>query len=628
MPNTLLVDCVRALLEQQRSRPAQVVAPVVTLPVRSRRKWPLVAAGVALAVGASLAFWARRNPPPPAPVTNAAPAGEKSIAVLPFTNMSDDKENAYFADGVHEDVLTNLANISVLKVISRTSVMQYRDTKKTLRQIGTELGVAYILEGSVRHSGNRIRVTGQLINARTDEHVWAKAYDRELTDVFAVQEELSREITIVLQTVLSPQDNARLEHRPTQNVAAYQLYQRALALIYRGVARASVDQALPLLEQAVALDPNYAKAWAAISVVEGLAYGLEDKSPSRLSKMREAQAQAEKADPNDYDVLTTGANLAGMVGDRALADRYHQRIIELFPNRVEAFLTLALMAARELRWAEALAAFAQGRLRDPFNVDLLASYESVLLSLRHFAEAEEIERILIRLNPEDSDAFLRLATTAFFRSGSTQELKGLLARLPPEDRDKQDPFVRYTRFEVMVMLGDADGLIRIWRQSEGDFRFRDYSEREGRMLVAAAYLAKKDPVSARPLLEKNRDSAQAALLGNPADPTLLNDLGVALGMLGEPAAGRAKLAQARAILNSLPANRKLAARFYSAVDRAWVGEKAEAVAALADMLRSTTMAGLQMNVYEIRSSLLMVPLRGDPAFEAMLNDPANNAPLF
>ncbi|MSU49250.1 MAG: hypothetical protein EXS37_09230 [Opitutus sp.] len=187
----------------------------------------IVAVAVAV-LAAGVWWWTQRGSPGPNPAPRLA-AEQRSIAVLPFTNFSDDKENAFFADGMHEDILTSLANFSDLKVIARTSVNQYRETKKPIRQIGAELGVAYVLEGSVRRAGTKIRVTGQLIDARTEGHMWAQHYDREfeLKDVFGIQSELSTEIVRALQVVLSPQEKARLGQVPTQNSAAYDSICRA-----------------------------------------------------------------------------------------------------------------------------------------------------------------------------------------------------------------------------------------------------------------------------------------------------------------------------------------------------------------------------------------------------------------
>src|SRR5205823_14692038 len=185
---------------------------------------------------------------------------DKSIAVLPFENLSDDKQNAYFADGVQDEILTDLAKVADLKVISRTSVMQYKNSvQRNLREIGKALGVAHILEGTVKRAGDRIRVSCQLIDARTDMHIWAERYDRELADVFAMENDLSEQIVAQLKSKLSPKEKAAIEQKPTADMAAYDLYVRAKILIDSAVfsspANENLTEAVRLLEEAVAHDP-------------------------------------------------------------------------------------------------------------------------------------------------------------------------------------------------------------------------------------------------------------------------------------------------------------------------------------------------------------------------------------
>src|SRR5881397_687090 len=202
---------------------------------------------------------------------------DKSIAVLPFENLSDDKENAYFGDGIQDDLLTNLAKIRDLKVISRTSVMSYRGKASNLREIGKALGVGTILEGSVRRIGNRVRVNVQLINAENDEHIWAEDYDRELTDVFAIQTDLAQKIASELQAKLSPNEKARLDRRPTRNPEAYLLFVQAHDYAsQREMFHDTSLKAEPLFEQAIKLDPNFALAFAGLSIVESWLYHTSD----------------------------------------------------------------------------------------------------------------------------------------------------------------------------------------------------------------------------------------------------------------------------------------------------------------------------------------------------------------
>src|SRR6188472_4349672 len=213
---------------------------------------------------------------------------EKSIAVLPFQNLSDEKENAYFADGIQDDILTNLSKIGDLKVISRMSVMSYRgDGVRNAREIGKALGVATLLEGSVRRIGNRVRVSVQLINADDDEHVWAEDYDRDLTDVFAIQTDLAGRIASALQAKLSPNEKARLDRRPTQNPDAYLLFVQAHDYAsQKEMFNDSSLKAEPLFEQVIKLDPNFALAFAGLSMVESWLYHTSDPLPVRREKAR------------------------------------------------------------------------------------------------------------------------------------------------------------------------------------------------------------------------------------------------------------------------------------------------------------------------------------------------------
>src|SRR5215471_11322550 len=224
---------------------------------------------------------------------------DKSIAVLPFQNLSDEKENAYFADGMQDDILTNLSKIGDLKVISRMSVMSYREGSRNARQIGKALGVATLLEGSVRRIGNRVRVNVQLINADNDEHIWAEDYDRDLTDVFAIQTDLAQKITSALQAKLSPNEKARLDRQPTQSSDAYWLFIQAHD--YANRSEHFVDDSLKaeqLFEQAIKLDPKFAAAFAGLSMVESSIYHGFEPTPARREKARLNADESLRLQPN------------------------------------------------------------------------------------------------------------------------------------------------------------------------------------------------------------------------------------------------------------------------------------------------------------------------------------------
>ena len=252
------------------------------------RRGLITAISIAVVAVAGTWLWSRRDAPP-APFAGkvaSAMADSQSIAVLPFTNMSDNKENAYFADGVHEELLTQLARLAELKVVSRTSVMDYRDSKKNMRQIGAELGARTLVEGSVRRAGNSVRVTAQLIDAATDKHLWAASYDRELKDIFSIQSELAHEIVAALKLNLSPQQMALLGRKPTDNLAAYDLFLRVQQMLNNdtGTFRigANTMQRIELLSRAVELDPRFALAWAFLGRDLAADYRWNGRSPARL----------------------------------------------------------------------------------------------------------------------------------------------------------------------------------------------------------------------------------------------------------------------------------------------------------------------------------------------------------
>src|SRR5438874_1962727 len=267
----------------------------------------------------------------------AAHKVDKSIAVLPFENLSDEKENAYFADGVQDDVLTNLSKISDLRVISRTSVMQYRGRPTNLREIGKALGVSNILEGSVRRSGNRVRVNVQLIDANTDEHVWANDYDRDVTDVFAIQSDLAREIANALQAKLSPAEKSQMTRKPTENPEAYLAFVQAHDLSCSYEDPAKLKQSEQLYQRAVDLDPNFALALARYSQLESWIARDIDRAPERREKARTLAERALQLQPDlseahlarGYSYYWGDNNYGAAQADLLLFQRKYQQVLQL-----------------------------------------------------------------------------------------------------------------------------------------------------------------------------------------------------------------------------------------------------------------------------------------------------------
>src|SRR5947199_6555555 len=311
----------RKLMGQKRRRQGAAWSRLFSGP-----GWPKVALTVALLVLAvalviSSLMFVHRAPPRKMTSTAAEPTGSvasaipaKNVAVLPFENFSDDKDNAYFADGIQDEILTDLAKVADLKVISRTSVMQYKNAvKRNLREIGQQLGVAHVLEGSVQRTGNRVRVTAQLIDAGTDTHLWAERYDRDLADVFAIQSEIAQTIADQLQAKISPSEKAAIEKAPTSDLVAYDLYLRAQALFADTSdavhAREKLPQAAQLLDEALTRDPNFLQAWCLLSRVHSVAYFRgHDHTPARLDLAMAALERAMRLEPDAGEVHLAFAN--------------------------------------------------------------------------------------------------------------------------------------------------------------------------------------------------------------------------------------------------------------------------------------------------------------------------------
>ncbi|MFA5804049.1 MAG: tetratricopeptide repeat protein [Melioribacteraceae bacterium] len=258
------------------------------------------------------------------------PSDAKTIAVLPFKNLSDNKEDEYFSDGIMEDILTQLSKISDLRIISRTSMMQYKNTKKNLRQIGEELNVATILEGSVRRAGGRVRIVGQLINARKDEHIWAETYDRELKDVFAIQTEVAKNIAASLQAILSPKELEQIENKSTVNLDAYTFYLRGRDYFYR-YTKQDNEKAIELFRNALKLDPNYALAYAGLAG----AYGRKkyyDSSQEWIDSALTLSSKAISINPNLAEGYKALGDVYTSKGNNPAALTQYIKAVELNPN--------------------------------------------------------------------------------------------------------------------------------------------------------------------------------------------------------------------------------------------------------------------------------------------------------
>jgi TolB-like protein/Flp pilus assembly protein TadD len=393
----------------------------------------------------------------PAPLAPGPDVPEKSIAVLPFANLSDDRENSFFADGVHDDILSSLARIADLKVISRTSVQQYRTGDRNLREIGAALGVAHVLEGTVRRAGNRVRLNAQLINARTDAHVWAETFDRELTDLFAIQSELAESIVRALRANLSPTEMAELQTQPTKDLEAYDLYIRARDLFrWSGIGdpHENGSKALPLLEQALARDPDFVLAHYLTSRIHGELFWFGyDKSWVRLAKSKAAAETAVRLRPEMGE-----GHLALAFYHYYSARDYESAIRELtlaqraLPNESDVASALGMIERRRGRWEESILHLERARRLDPRNISTLWNLSETLTYLRRYAEADQVLEEAMKVAPEAYMFPIARSELALRERGETVALREALRRIPKEF----DPGGAITTIAVRLALMERD----------------------------------------------------------------------------------------------------------------------------------------------------------------------------
>jgi serine/threonine-protein kinase len=411
-----------------------------------RRRSFGIAAVVLLAVLALGAFlWSRRATPPGVASTTAAAVGipAKSIAVLPLENLSDDKENAFFADGIQDDVLTSLAKIKDLKVISRTSVMSYRNKgTRNLREIGKELGVASVLEGSVRRVGNRVLVNVQLIDTATDQHIWAERYDRTLTDSIALQGELASEIAGALHASLTSEEKARVESKLTDNPDAYVAYLRGRDLQLRPEnSRENLLSAETFYKQAIALDPKFVLARARLSLVQALLYEyFEWGNTARLAEARKNAEEALRLDPNSAEAHSSLARCAQSANDASTTRRELDTAVRLQPNDASLLMTAAV-TQWGMGWNdEAVANFKRATELGPREAKNFFSYGVLLKELDREAQSRAALDQALLLAPESVYFRLQRAQAEVSWTGDTKRARAILASLPAG----QDPDGRVT----------------------------------------------------------------------------------------------------------------------------------------------------------------------------------------
>ena len=478
-------------------------------------------------------------------VPEAAPP-EKSIAVLPFENISPSKDDAYFADGVHDEILNNLAKIAQLKVISRTSVMQYRpDGKRDLRQIARALDVGNVLEGTVRRDGNRIRVSTELIDASNDKTIWADSYDRDLTDIFGIQSEVAQTIAGKLTATLSPDEKKRIEAKPTDNLEAYDLYLQALELIVNSTLTTAVGaglegpirNAVSFLEQAVRLDPKFTLAYCAAAHAHGLLYRFHDPTPERRALADAAIDQAIRLQPDLPEVHLAYASHLYLIYRDYKRARVQLAIVERdLANNVDVFLLEARIDRREGAFEKAIREFNEAIVRDPRNSVSIGDFATTLVITRQFAAAEKIYDRLMELAPEKPMLKVQRAfNVTFMKTGNSSAFQSAVATVPEsmaEDRALLSLRLNFALYD-RDWLG-AKEIIREMKDGEdnGYFAYAALPVPIGCYSILLARLQGEQPEESAEFA-RTREQLDQKVLNSPGSADLLSQLAVVDALLGK-----------------------------------------------------------------------------------------------
>ncbi len=575
--------------------------------VRRRRRNALLFAGASLVVLAAIGLLLLPRA--------SARKIDKSIAVLPFQNLSDEKENAFFADGIQDDILTNLSKIGDLKVISRMSVMSYRgDGVRNAREIGKALGVASLLEGSVRRIGNRVRVSVQLINANNDEHIWAEDYDRDLTDVFAIQTDLAQKIASALQAKLSPNEKARLDRRPTQNSDAYLLYLQAHDYASRmDDIHGAQAKAVPLFEQAIKLDPNFALAYADLSIAQSWLYHSSDPLPAWREKARLNADEALRLQPD----LPEGRLALGF--SYYYGDRDYERALAEFetarrglPNEAQAYLAIGSIQRRQGKWDESNANLEKAAALDPKNISILANLGFSYIALRNFEAADKTIDRAIAIQPNSFETVGLKSLSAATR-GDLELAEKQLSSLGDTD---PNGVITWMRFWVLILQHRFSEALAIAQKFTGEVLHTESTAPDPKSwLTGVAHFLQGDKETAQTEFAQALVVSEKLLNEAPQDPARHAQHGLILAALGRK---EEAIAEGKRAVELLPESQDAfdgpQATATLAKIYAWTGEFDEAFRLLDHLVKIPN--GVAVPILKLDPE--WDPLRKDPRFQALI----------
>ena len=608
---TLLLAWYHGEQGRQRASGTELLLVALVLAVGGGFLWKFAGATASHDRMANTATPANQAASATPPTSSLAAIPAKSIAVLPFENLSSDKDNAYFADGIQDEVLTRLAKIGTLKVISRTSTMRYASRPGDLSEIARQLGVANVLEGSVQKAGDAVRINVQLIRAAGDSHLWAETYDRKLDNVFGVESEVATAIADALDAKLSNTAQVELARRPTTNGEAWAAYLRGVSLADRPeLAEADQREAIASFEKAVKLDPSFAVAWAALSTTDaGLVFIELDSSTARREAAKSALAQAVRLQPDAFETRRAQAYYAYFVNrDYDDARTLFENIRPLAPNDAEIPLALALIARRAGRWDDSVNLFDQALDLDPRNLKVLLWASDTHAYLRQFPAALALLGRLTDITPTDAVALSREAAI-YEAMGDLERAQAVVARMaPPLSVEAQINLLRLQRH-----FGEGVALIR---KASAARDANDLSDRSGLLYFLGEFQRLSgNTVGAKASYTEGLDDVRKELSRQPDNVDLLWTEALLDAQLDDR---EGALRAARSAIALLPASKDRIdgprGEEVLVLLQTRLGDKAAAIAGIEHLL-STPYPGLWI------MPLTPALLRLDPAFDPLRDDP-------
>ncbi|MGE5214003.1 MAG: tetratricopeptide repeat protein [Nitrospirota bacterium] len=549
---------------------------------------------------------------------------EKSVAVLPFQNFSSDPDNAYFADGIQEEVLTRLAKIGDLKVISRTSTQGYQSKPGNLSEIAKQLGVANILEGSVQKAGNQVRVNVHLVNVQTGSQLWAETYDRKLSDIFSVESEIAKGIAESLQAKLTGREEQALAANPTNNPEAYDAYLRGLAFEARSnYSSDALFKAIEFYDLAVQLDPNFALAWARLSGVHALLYSnRRDTTAARRDAAKKALETAQKLQPNSPETLLfTGYYQYWVLHDNGLAKATFGRVTKMLPGNSEVLYALGAIARSEGQWDESITYWERGLALNPRNTALLTEVAFTYAAVRQFPKAEKLYDRALAILPNEL-SLMALKASIYQAEGNLQEAAKLLVQVNAQTNSDVAVRIKLTQFRLER---DIEKL-RFVQDREARLQFTSGIEKGSKQVgLALAQRVAGDPARAKGYAEQARNTLESLKTDQPDNSFVAAALAVAYALLDQKDAA---LNEAQRAIALSPSNKdRLSGPGFEenlALVEMIVGENTRAIATLTRLLQ-TPYGGWLYSPTPITPALLRLdpiwdPLRTDPGFQKLCEE--------